>query len=217
MLQKSPITKESYGRKCSEFFYGLFSISVPDVTTSSNVHSQGHSVELEPAAICSSSPSISSQVLLNSWKIFSPLFNRGCVRSRTCLLFFSFYCLLYNFSFSIFASPPQFICSQRGYMQILSQEDKNCTYRYKNLAFAFTALCIFKMYGPCLNFSSVLQNQRSFPSLGNFLKPRNLARSHDVFCLLLVCLHTCEVLQCFASGNTWSIAWDSSALPNCKG
>lgn len=143
-------------------FYGLFSISVPDVTTSSNVHSQGHSVELEPAAICSSSPSISSQVLLNSWKIFSPLFNRGCVRSRTPLLFFSFCCLLYNFSFSAFASPPQFIFSQRGYMQILSQENKICRYRYKNLVFAFTALCIFKMYGSCLNLSSVLQNQRNF-------------------------------------------------------
>lgn len=198
-------------------FYGLFSISVPDVTASSNVHSQGHWVELEPAAICSSSPSISSQVLLNSWKIFSPLFNRGCVRSRSRLLFFSFYCLLYNFSFSAFATPPQFIFSQRGYMQILSQEDKICRYRCKNLVFSFTVLCIFEMYGSCLNFSSVLQNQSNFLSLGNFPKPRNLARSHDVFCLLLVCLHTCEVLQCFASCNAWSIAWDYLALLNYKG
>lgn len=198
-------------------FYGLLSISVPDVTARSNVHSQGHSVELEPAAICSSSPSSSSQVLLNSWKIFSPLFNRGCVRSRSPLPFFSFYCLLHNFSFSVFATPPQFIFSQRGYMQILSQEDKICRYRCKNPVFAFTVLCLFEMCGSCLNFSSVLHHQSNFLSLGNSLKPGNLARSHDVFCLLLVCLHTCEVLQCFASCHAWIIAWDYLALLDYKG
>lgn len=74
-------------------------------------------------------------------------------------------------------SPREAIC------KFCPKRKKICRYRYKNLVFAFTALCLFKMYGSCLNFSSELQNQRNFLLLGNFHKPRNLARSHDVFCL----------------------------------
>lgn len=159
--------------------------------------------------------------LLRSYWIpgrFSPHCLTEAVWGLGVVSYSSLFIAFFIISHSLFLLPCHSSFSPRdAIMRILSPEDKICRYRYKIPAFAFTVLCVFKMYGSCLNFSGVLQNQRNFLSLGNFLKPRNLARSHDVFCLLLVCLHTCEVLQCFASCNTWSLAWNYSALLSYKG
>lgn len=74
-------------------------------------------------------------------------------------LFIAFFII----SHSLFLLPCHSSFSPRDAItRILSPEDKICRYRYKIPAFAFTVLCVFKMYGSCLNFSRVLQNQRNF-------------------------------------------------------
>lgn len=195
-------------------FYGLFSILVPDVTTSSNVHTQGHSVELEPAAICSNSPLF----LLRSYWI-PKRFSSHCLTEAVWgleVVFYSFIAFFYNFLFSVFNTTTHFSFSHRCYVWNLCPKRINTVDIHAGffvfvffLPF-FSLLHAFSKFNClCWNFSSGLQNQSNFLWLWNFLKK---LEDGKYFASYLCVFTPVKSYSIFVRCNIWTTVSGISAL-----
>lgn len=144
-------------------FYGLFSISVPGVQLAlmCTVKVIQWNLSQQPFV-----PTVLLFLLRSYW--IPERFSSHCLTEAVwglgvvsySFLFIAFFIIsysLFSLTLHISFSPTDAMCEFS-----VSQKDKSCRYRCKNVVFIFTVLCIFKMYCSCLNFSSVLQNQSNF-------------------------------------------------------